>query len=108
MASVTVVRRAGVDEYGDPVGIDSEHIEAGCRLGWAYVKQVDSAGAHVAEITERKLALFFKRRQPDILDTDRIRLADGRTFIVDGIEVWEHPRHDGVIMGTEVILSGVA
>lgn len=106
MATVTVLRSLGQDPFGDPLG-ESEHQEPGCKIDWGSVSQINSSNGHVVNLTERKITLLFRRRQPDILDTDRIRLPDGRELTVEGVNPWEHARYDSVIAGTEVVLSGV-
>lgn len=106
MATVTVIRVTKRDFAGDSLG-ESEHTESGCKIDWGSVSQINTANGHTVNLTERKITLLFRRRQPDILDTDRIRLPDGREFEVEGVNPWEHARRDGVVAGTEVILSGV-
>lgn len=106
MATVTVLRQVSQDAFGDPLG-ESEHSESGAKIGWNNVTQVNESNGHVVQLTDRKVTLYFKRRVPDILDTDRVRLPDGRVFAVEGVNPWEHARHDGVIAGVEVVLSGV-
>lgn len=106
VATVMVIRALGQDAFGDSLG-ESEHEEPGCKIGWSSVSQVNDSNGHVVELTDRNVTLYFRRRRPDILDTDRIRLPDGREFEVEGVNPWEHARHEGVVAGTEVVLSGV-
>lgn len=105
MATVTVIRSER-DAFGD-LTAEAEHQEPGAKIGWGSVSQITASNGHVVDLTERKVTLLFRRRRPDILDTDRIRLPDGREFAVEGVNPWEHARYDDVIVGTEVILSGV-
>lgn len=101
MATIKVERAGARDKFGDPDG-STHHEVTGAKIGWSSTKQDSDHGV----ITVRKASLFFRRAVPDIRDDDKVTLPDGRVFTVEGVDVWEHARHDDVIAGTEVILSG--
>ncbi len=100
MATIKVERPGARDEHGDSVS-STVHEVTGAKVGWSSTKQDSDHGV----ITVRKVSLFFRRTAPDIRDDDKVTLPDGRVFTVEGVDVWEHARHDDVIAGTEVILS---
>lgn len=102
MAAVTVIRPAGQDRHGDP-GPASEHVETGCRIGWASVSENTD---HKQVITSAP-TVYFRRRVPDIRRGDTLRLSTGAQLHVTEVQIWEHARREGVVAGAAVICKQV-
>ncbi|MGW2666222.1 hypothetical protein ACWCW7_35165 [Nocardia tengchongensis] len=85
--TVTVIRPAAKDAMGDPVGGPTEHDVDGCGFSWQSSTEVTDRRDTVVSTAE-----MYCPTGADILATDKVRLPDGREFMVDGSPAsWRNP-----------------
>lgn len=85
--TVTVVRPAQVDRVGDVTGPETSHDIGGCAISWQASTEVTDHRDTVVSLAE-----VFCPTGSDITATDKVRLPDGREFLVDGTPVnWHNP-----------------
>ena len=101
VATIQVLRRSR-DKFGDLTAPVPVLMITGARIAWAQAT-VD---------TDRKMAVstwptvYIQRQAPDIRTGDIIE-GFGRKLKVIESQLWEHPRREGVIVGTAVICEEV-
>lgn len=101
VATIQVLRRTR-DKFGDLTAPVPVLTITGARIAWA----------QAAVDTDRKMVVstrptvYIKRQAPDIRAGDVIE-GFGRKLKVIEAQLWEHPRREGVIVGTAVICEEV-
>lgn len=85
--TVTVIRRAGVDVHGDPVGDDASHDIARCGVDW----NATASSQQFQDVAISDVDLYVPR-SADVQASDKIDL-EGRIFTVQGRPMWDqvHP-----------------
>lgn len=100
--TVTVLRRPDADRVGDRPGADVPHTVDGCGFNWQSTGEDTDRRETVQSVIE-----MYCPTGTDIKSDDKVRLADGRTFRVDGIEAPWHNPFTGWDAGTVVRLREV-
>lgn len=85
--TVTVVRAAISDRVGDTIGPPASHSIEGCGINW--LSTSDDTDRRDTSITTAEL---YCPSGADIRSTDKVRLANGDLFHVDGRPAsWRNP-----------------
>ncbi|MFT4202191.1 hypothetical protein [Gordonia sp. (in: high G+C Gram-positive bacteria)] len=85
--TVTVVRRAGTNRHGDPIGDDADHDIAQCGVDWnATVSNQQFQDVQVTDVD------LYVPRAADIVASDKVEIGS-RTFSLLGKPMWDqvHP-----------------
>jgi hypothetical protein len=101
MATIRVLRRSR-DRFGDLTAPVPVLTIPGARIAWAQATVDTDRRA----VVSTRPTVYIKRLAPDIRTGDVIEVF-GRKLKVIETQLWEHPRREGVIVGTAVICEEV-